>query len=96
MSVPELAKSLAEGMARGTMTADLTNLGDASPPKETLMRLISEETISATLSQIKNSVSKAEDIGFYAGIIVPIDSDSNATMKIGGNLKEPRFHPDKI
>ncbi len=106
MSVPELAKSLAEGMARGTMTAELTYPGVASPPEETLMRLISEETISATLSQIKNSVSKPEDIGFYAGIdsIDPssvttgenVPEDLKTSMRLGGEKNErPHFHPDK-
>ena len=106
MSVPELAKSLAEGMARGTMTAELTNPGVANPLEETLMRLISEETISATLSQIKNSVSKPEDIGFYAGIdsIDPssvvtgenVPEDLKTSMRLGGEKNErPHFHPGK-
>jgi hypothetical protein len=106
VSVPDLTKSLAEGMARGTMTADLTNLGVASPPKETLMRLISEETVKATLKQIEGSNSDPKDIGFYPGIdpILPssVTTGENvspvlkSSMKLDGEEKErPHFHPDK-
>jgi len=107
VSAPDLTKSLAEGMARGTMTADLTNSGVANPPKETLMRLISEGTISATLKQISESDSKPnDDIGFYPGI----DSIDPNTVTTGENVPEelknkmrldgeknerPHFHPDK-
>ena len=101
---PDLIKNLAEGMSRGTMAADL---GTLSPPQETLMQLISKESISATLKQIKDHVYNPEkDLGFYPGIKsidpVAISTGKNVSeelkesMRLGGEQNErPHFNPDK-
>ena len=106
VNAPDLIKSLSEGMARGTMTADLKLLEDASPPGEVLMSLISKSTISATLKQINDNTSSAEDRGFYPGIkaIDPatvstgndVSEELKESMRLGGEQNErPQFHPDK-
>jgi hypothetical protein len=98
VSAPDLAKSLSEGMARGTIDANFPN----PPDRKKLMGLVSEGTITATMDRMKTATLNIADFGFYPGIdpIDPSDpstttSDATTTMMLGGNPKEPRFHPDK-
>jgi hypothetical protein len=100
-SAPDLVKSLSEGMARGTIIANLPNpAGSVStePDREKLMRFVSGGTITATMDRMKTATLDVADFGFYPGIdpIDPSITTSDATMMLGGNLTEPpRFHPDK-
>jgi len=93
VSAPDLAKSLSEGMARGTITANLSN----PPDREKLMGFVSEGTITATMEEMKKATNNLADFGFYPGIdpVDPSTPTSDATMMLGGNPKDPRFHPDK-
>ena len=93
VSAPDLVKSLSEGMARGTIDANMAN----PPDREKLMGFVSEGTITATMEEMKKATNNLADFGFYPGID-PINANtttSDATMMLGGNPKEPRFHPDK-
>ncbi|MDE0820688.1 MAG: hypothetical protein OSA95_06180 [Opitutales bacterium] len=101
VSAPDLVKSLSEGMARGTIIANLPNPAgsvSAPPDREKLMGFVSEGTITATMGRMKTAtLLGGVDFGFHPGID-PIDANtttSDATMMLGGNPKEPRFHPDK-
>ena len=101
VSAPDLVKSLSEGMARGTIIANLPNPAgsvSAQPDREKLMGFVSEGTITATMGRMKTAtLLGGVDFGFHPGID-PIDANtttSDATMMLGGNPKEPRFHPDK-
>ena len=94
VSAPDLAKSLSEGMARGTIDANFPN----PPDRGKLMGLVSEGTITATMDRMKTATLNIADFGFYPGIepINPSITTSNATMMLGGNPTDPpRFHPDK-
>ncbi|MBT5910225.1 MAG: hypothetical protein HOH25_10525, partial [Opitutae bacterium] len=94
VSAPDLAKSLSEGMARGTIDANFPN----PPDRGKLMGLVSEGTITATMERMKTATLNIADFGFYPGIepINPSITTSNATMMLGGNPTDPpRFHPDK-
>ncbi|SVE14362.1 uncharacterized protein METZ01_LOCUS467216, partial [marine metagenome] len=100
-SAPDLIKSLSEGMARGTITANLPNpAGSVStgPDREKLMRFVSGGTITATMDRMKTATLNVADFGFYPGID-PIDlniTKSDATMMLGGHPTEPpQIHPDK-
>jgi len=101
VSAPDLAKSLSEGIARGTIIANLPNpAGSVStePDREKLMRFVSGGTITAILEKINNNTLDAADFGFYPGIhpIDPSTTTSDATMKRGGHPSDPpHFHPDK-
>ncbi len=100
LSAPDLVKSLSEGMARGTMLANLSNsVGSVTtvPDREKLMRSVSEGTITATLNQMATNTLDGADSGFYPGIspIDPNATTSDSSMMLGGNPKEPRFHPSK-
>ena len=101
VSAPDLAKSLSEGMARGTIIANLPNPAgsvSAQPDREKLMGFVSEGTITATMGRMKTAtLLEGADFGFYPGIdpVDPSTTTSDATMMLGGNPKEPRFHPDK-
>ena len=101
VSAPDLVKSLSEGMARGTIIANLPNPAgsvSAQPDREKLMGFVSEGTITATMGRMKTAtLLGGADFGFHPGID-PIDANtttSDATMMLGGNPQEPRFHPDK-
>ena len=101
VSAPDLVKSLSEGMARGTIIANLPNPAgsvSAQPDREKLMGFVSEGTITATMGRMKTAtLLEGTDFGFYPGIdpVDPSTTTSDATMMLGGNPKEPRFHPDK-
>ena len=94
VSAPDLAKSLSEGMARGTIDANFPN----PPDRGKLMGLVSEGTITATMDRMKTATLNIADFGFYPGIdpIDPSKTRSDATMMLGGNPTDPPgFHPDK-
>lgn len=101
VSAPDLVKSLSEGMARGTIIANLPNPAgsvSAQPDREKLMGFVSEGTITATMGRMKTAtLLEGADFGFYPGIdpVDPSTTTNDATMMLGGNPKEPRFHPDK-
>jgi hypothetical protein len=96
VSAPDLVKSLSEGMARATIDANMAN----PPDREKLMGFVSEGTITATMDRMNtDTFLEGADFGYYPGID-PVDpstttSDATTAMMLGGNPKEPRFHPDK-
>jgi len=99
-SAPDLAKSLSEGVARGTIQADLVNSSGSlptAPDREVLIRSVSEGTITAAMNQMATSTPDVADMGFYPGIspVDPNATTNDPSMLLGGNPKHPRFHPDK-
>ena len=93
-SVPDLAKSLTEGVAKGARTSNL-------PPAERdgVSRTITEGVVTVVLEQIRDSVpDPLRDVGFIPGI-VPVDPSggtADATMALDGlQAKHKAFHPYK-